>query len=278
MFVRIFTQPLLHFTLIAVAVFWLNAQFGADNAAPTKTIEISAAQLQQLRGNFVNTWRRPPSPGELERLVEDFIQEEIYYREALALSLEQNDKAVRLRLRQKMQFVGESQAAPLDDVEEEAAVRRFYDAHRQNYQGNAQFAFSQLLIPPGADAGAALDKLNHQRPLDNTELQPLNLLPARMALSTAEQIDAVFGEDFHQQLLTLPAGQWRGPVNSPFGRHLVRLDQRVEAEEPVFANIQSLVKKDWQAMRRKEAEQQFYASLRQQYRVSLPAVRLASVR
>ena len=41
----------------------------------------------------------------MRALVEDFIREEVYYREALALGLDRDDTVIRRRLRQKMEFL-----------------------------------------------------------------------------------------------------------------------------------------------------------------------------
>ncbi len=47
---------------------------------------------------------RPPTERELEGLIKQFIREEILYREAIAMGLDQNDTVIRRRLAQRMEW------------------------------------------------------------------------------------------------------------------------------------------------------------------------------
>jgi hypothetical protein len=72
---------------------------------PSKRIVVDAGQAQRLAEQFQRTWIRPPTRQELEGLIEEYIKEEILYREALALGLDQDDRVIQLRMRQKMEFL-----------------------------------------------------------------------------------------------------------------------------------------------------------------------------
>ena len=61
---------------------------------------------------FSRTWQRPPTREELEGLIRDRVREEVYYREAMAMGLDQGDPIIRRRLQQKLQFVTDDIAAP----------------------------------------------------------------------------------------------------------------------------------------------------------------------
>ncbi len=60
---------------------------------------------------FQSQWRREPTPEEFNRLVENRVQSEVLYREALAMGLDKNDEIVKRRMAQKMQFLAEDVAA-----------------------------------------------------------------------------------------------------------------------------------------------------------------------
>ena len=51
--------------------------------------------------------RAPPTPQQLQRLVEDRVREEVLYREALALGLDKDDTIVKRQLARKMEFLAE---------------------------------------------------------------------------------------------------------------------------------------------------------------------------
>src|SRR5215468_4930577 len=60
-----------------------------------RTIEVSAAQADQLAAVFRVSKKRPPTRAELRALIDDFIKEEVYYREALAIGLDRDDPVIR---------------------------------------------------------------------------------------------------------------------------------------------------------------------------------------
>src|SRR5262245_2078098 len=109
---RLLREPLLHFLLLGAALFAAYAVLqrgrGADEAS--RRIELTQDDLRQLDLYFESQWRRPPTPQELEGLVEQKVQEEILYREALGLGLDQDDTIVKRRMAQKMQFIAEGTA------------------------------------------------------------------------------------------------------------------------------------------------------------------------
>ena len=50
-------------------------------------------------------WSRPPTEQELDGLIKRFIRESIYYREAVAMGLDQGDPVTRRRMAQKLEFL-----------------------------------------------------------------------------------------------------------------------------------------------------------------------------
>ena len=67
--------------------------------------------LAQLAGLFQSQWRRDPTPEEFGRMVEQKVQSEVLYREALAMGLDKNDEIVKRRMALKMQFLADARAA-----------------------------------------------------------------------------------------------------------------------------------------------------------------------
>ena len=70
-------------------------------------------------------------------------------------------------------------------------------------------------------------------------------------------------------LAALPLGEWSGPLESPFGLHLVVLDGRLEGESPGLEEVRRSVVRDWTYTRRGEAEQRFHDELLSRYQVSV---------
>ncbi len=105
-------EPLLHFLLLGALLFaldaWLRPAPIADSGGE---IVVSEGRIRNLAQGFRRTWQRPPTRAELDGLIQDYIREEVLYREAVALGLDQDDTVIRRRLRQKMEFVSDDAAA-----------------------------------------------------------------------------------------------------------------------------------------------------------------------
>jgi parvulin-like peptidyl-prolyl isomerase len=88
---------------------------GSGNAvtpvASRAPIVISSAQVEQLRADYTRQTGMIPSAAEEQRLIEEAIEEEVLYREALARGLHRGDRSIRYRLIQKMRFVANDEEA-----------------------------------------------------------------------------------------------------------------------------------------------------------------------
>jgi hypothetical protein len=106
---RLLREPLLHFLLY-------NAANGGRGDAP-REIVISEARIEALAENFATVWMRPPTAVDLKGLIDDYVAEEVYYREAIAMGLDQDDTVIRRRLRQKMEFFSEDIANSVEPAD-----------------------------------------------------------------------------------------------------------------------------------------------------------------
>jgi hypothetical protein len=118
---RLIKDPLLHFLAIGALLFALFAWRGeVARETARERIEISAADVAGLLDAVtILNGGRPPSESELAALIEPTIKEEVLYREAIKLGLDQNDAQVRRRLIEKMNFLTQDLAgevAPPDDA------------------------------------------------------------------------------------------------------------------------------------------------------------------
>ena len=75
-------EPLVHFLVLGAGIFLLAALVGESDENRPDQIVVSASQVERLIETWQRTWQRPPTQAELEGLVEDYIREEILYREA----------------------------------------------------------------------------------------------------------------------------------------------------------------------------------------------------
>jgi len=93
---RILGEPLLQFAVLGVLLFVSFRMLGDPrNTAPQRVV-VTTGQIERLAETWRRTWQRAPTRAELDGLVEDYVREEILYREALALGLDRGAGGMRL--------------------------------------------------------------------------------------------------------------------------------------------------------------------------------------
>lgn len=282
---RIIKEPLSHFLLIGLLLFGLFAVVNRDAAGPGNRIEISRADIEQLQALFQRQWQRPPSPQELQALVDGRVREEVLYREAVALGLDRDDTIVRRRLAQKVEFLVADSAVPTEP--DEATLKQYYEKNQERYREPARLSFVHVYFRPDKrgeravpDAEAALKRLTHsKRPLARApEEGDRFMLASEYADRGLDEITREFGQEFADALGKLPSGQWQGPVTSGYGLHLVYVRARVESRVPALAQVRERVVNDWLIDQRREANERVFERLRARYQViiaDVPGMRTA---
>jgi hypothetical protein len=279
-FARCLHEPLLHFALLGVLIFagntWRADRRPAENAAAH--IEVTAGTIAWLREGFSKQWHREPDADDLRGLVNDHLREEVLYREALAMGLDRDDSIVRRRMAQKMEFLTQDIAAEVEP--DEAVLRKFFEDNAGGYAKAARVSFRHVFFSKerrGAnldvDAGEALAALA-KGGSDQTMGDPF-LREHEFTDSNADEIAAALGREFAERVTTMPAGEWRGPVASSYGLHLVRVSGRAEPQPVAFEAVRDAVARDFSDERRRTANRDFLEGLKARYRITVDDAALA---
>lgn len=265
---RLLHEPLVHFMLIGAGVFVLfDLAGGSDPEPDALVVNISQNDIERLQREFQATWRRPAQQEELDALVSNLVREEVLVREARALRMDQGDAVIRNRLRQKMDFIAASTAnARMPEGKE---LREFFEANRREFLLPARFSFEQVLLDSrqAENVPELLSLLNRDQIPD--ELRNMSLLPAEIHLTSDVRIDGIFGSGFADRLAEQPAGVWVGPVSSGYGLHLVRINERADADLPAFEDVQEDVLTKWRGATQATAKEEFGQSLESKYEISI---------
>jgi PPIC-type PPIASE domain len=263
---KILREPLVHFLALGAGLFLLYGVLGGPGDGRSERIVVTEAKIENLAGLFERTWRRPPTPAELEGLIEDHIKEEIFYREALALGLDRDDIVIRRQLRLKMQFISEDFAPRAEPTENE--LRAFLAEHDDKFREPGRISFAQVYLSPDrrgddiwADAERLLVALSTGSS-DPAESGDPFLLEQDYRDLAVPDIDRLFGRGFAARVAELPVGRWAGRVESGYGLHLVLVRDRTPARLPDLAEVRDAVANEWRAVRQEEANRAFYRALR----------------
>jgi peptidyl-prolyl cis-trans isomerase C len=273
-------EPLLHFLLLGTAMFaaYGYLQPAGGGVASSKQIALTLDELRQLDLYFESQWQRPPTPEEFRNLVEDKVQEEVLYREALAMGLDKDDTIVRRRMAQKLRFLAEDVAAahePTTDV-----LKAWFDKHNDKFALPSRVSFRHLYFSPDRrgqhardDAAKALAQLAGQPEATTlaTALADPFMFQEYYRDRAPDYLGKEFGPQFAQAVAHLAPGSWSGPIESGFGWHLVFVDTVIPGRIPAFEEIEPDVKTAWLGEQKALAWEKAYKDMRAKYTVLLPA-------
>ncbi len=266
---RVLREPLLHFSLIGVALFFIfglvDDRISGD---PYNKVVVSAGRIEQLENIFTKTWQRPPTADELKRLVDDFVLEEIYYRHAVAMGIDRDDTVIRRRLRQKLEFLTDDMAAA--DVPTDEELVAYLAENADAFLRDTTYTFEQLYInpeQPGADLERRIEEQLAALRAGNESSGDAGLLPSNFDATPARAVDGSFGLGFSESLDALPVGEWEGPIESGLGLHLIRIDTRIEGSLPDLDDIRPIVEREWANQKRLDTRQLINEQLLQDYDV-----------
>lgn len=274
-FAKLIRQPLIHFLLAGVVLFTAASVIERNGASSFKTIHIKNAEIQRLQDVWSRQYGRNPTPAELQSLVNDYIREEIYYREAVGSGLDKEDTIIRRRLVEKMEFLSQEVA---DGDPDENELQAYFQKNQKRFQIPAQAAFTHIFFSPAKRGASIQTDVEHVRNLLASQkaneklagsLGDPFMLQSEYPPQTPDEVKALFGEEFAAGLFASSPGQWTGPIRSSYGLHLVRITQYTPPHVPNLEEVRNKVLTDFKNERLQTASEKYYASLRKRYRVQV---------
>lgn len=253
----------MHFIVLGLGLFVVYGLFSQDESDEPYRIAVTRDRLltfmqyrskafdEQHFENLLNTI----SEKQLEQLVKEYVREEALYREAKALKLDRNDYTARRRLVQKLEyitrnFIGADQNQPQQDL------RTYLAKNKDKYYVPSKITFTHVFIS-NEKYGFDEAKLLAQR-----KYRELNgkRIPFHLAVShgdrflyhtnyvdkEADIIASHFGDVMQEQIFMLDPDDkaWRGPIQSPYGFHLVMVTKKSEGYDPPLEEIRQRVAQD----------------------------------
>lgn len=269
---RAMREPLVHFAIIGAVLFGAyRVIHGPPPPSAGDSIVISEGRVKQLAESYLLLAGRLPSREEMLGIMDDFVTEEIDYREAVALGLDADDTIVRRRMRQKLEFLVEDASAT--DEPTEADLTKWLADHAADYKLPERRSLRQVLISSDRKEGArpaaeaVLAKL--KTGADPSKLGDPSMLPSASPLSTEQGLAGVFGPEFAHAVFAHEGTGWFGPVASAYGQHAVLIVDREQGRSPALAEVRDRVRADWIETRRGKARDDHQARMRKRYSVRI---------
>jgi peptidyl-prolyl cis-trans isomerase C len=275
---RLLREPLLQFLILGGVIFTGAHWAQGERSASQRQIVVDA-QLQR-RIVEVNQSQSGITPrgAQLDRLIEDYIDDEVMYREALRMGLGEDDEIVRRRLIQKVRFLQRDLATTSKPGETE--LRAFYSAHSELFAAPARVSFEQLYFSADhggwseseARAHLALSHLD-RTPTSAHEAIKDDAFPFQIPAEDFTRVEAsrLFGDTpIVDALFILPEGRWSVPVRSAYGWHLIRVVQRRVTNVTPFEEARAQVEAAYTQQEMDAAEEREMKALRARYEIVRP--------
>lgn len=231
-------EPLLHFVILGALLFAID-HFIVSQRGDPHTIVVDARVDKQARDLFKASRGREPNKNELYALRRVWLDNEVLYREGLAMQLDKGDTAIRERVIFKaLSVVDAGTRLPAFDDE---LLRTWFENHHARYDEPARFDFQEAVLAGDhseAAVRAFVSALNAGTPGDTQA--GLRVFKDRPRAN----LEQSYGAEFAAALEAAAKGTWQA-LPTREGLRVVRLES-IEAPKPAdFERLRGVVLQDW---------------------------------
>ena len=258
-------KKVLSFFIIGFLIYLFDYTFNENE--DEDVITIYDDEIQALIKNWNEQVGRAPREEDIRGIIDQLIEEEILYREAVKLGLDKNDIIVKRRLAQKLMFLRDSIESVAPDIE---SLNTFYENNKEKYLIEELYTFSQIYFSfsPNSNEKAKTSLLEMQEGSEPLGGEPF-MLGKSFVNRTKKEITRDFGNEFSEVLVQLQKGNWHGPIKSSYGDHLVILISHSDSKQLDFEEAKSFIITDYLAAQKNKNQDDYLLSLKKKYKVVL---------
>ena len=275
-FSKLFKNPLVYFFILGFVVFGLHSTLNREkqfqNVDPF-TVNVTSSDIEWIRSSWEARMKRQPTQQELQGLIDRFIHDEILFREASAMDLDERDLVIQRRLVQKLTFVFEDLAETVEPTEDE--LKKYMQENQENYRIPEMISFTHVYFNPDKrkdvlkDAEKILAQLKSAQsaPDQAVSLGDTIMIDPTFRQRSPDEVARTLGRQFANELFSAGEMGWQGPIISGFGVHLVYIENRSASKMPEFGIIREDVKNDFLYDRKKQVVDIAYNAAKSKYTI-----------
>lgn len=213
-----------------------------------------------------------------DKLLAQYLEEEVLVKEAQKLNLQENDNVIRKRLVQKIKFILQNEIEEDGNVDD-SALKKYFEEHKNQYAVNEKYSFTHVFFAFENHSEAEALKLTQdflaqnktkfisgENALDFSERYPYH---HNYILRDLDFIQTNFDADFTEKLKQLQVNKhlWQGPVKSNLGYHAILLIGKEASSISDFEQIKDIVKGDYLRERESGNLKLKIDNLKKQYKI-----------
>ena len=231
-------EPLLHFLVLGGLLFAADHVLSSRLEDP-HTIVMGREVDSEARQVFKASRGRDPNAEELAALRRVWLDNEVLYREGLALQLDKGDPAIRDRLIFKALSVVDSNTRLPEHNDQ--TLRAWFEQHRAKYDEPTRYDFQEAVLSGDTSESAVrafVANLNAGAPGDaNAGLRVFKGRPQ-------SNLSQSYGAEFAKAIQASSVGEWRA-MPTKDGWRAMRLDVITSAKPASFEAMRGVVMQDW---------------------------------
>jgi len=229
-------DPLGMFILLGAGFFLLYWVF----VGRAEKIEVTASAQAALVADFTTMTGRAPTAQDRQKLIDDYVSEEVLFHEAIQRGIHLTDKTIKERMIDRLRFmIAGVQAEPTNEQ-----LVNFYADHLSLYRAEPKISLDHVFFTRmPVDAPAILQQLQVGQAVKGDDFWMGRSLPDY----GESMLRGMFGDGFLCAVKAAPVGSWVGPLRSARGVHFVRVAARSGAAMMPFETVRDQVRQDFMA-------------------------------
>jgi hypothetical protein len=231
-------EPLVHFVALGALLFAVDHAIVSRQDDP-HLIVVGPEVDREARALFKASRGREPHAAELDALRRVWLDNEVLYREGLALQVDKGDTAIRERVIFKALSVVDAGVKPVQP--DDKTLREWFEAHRRKYDEPARFDFQEAVLAGDNSESAVrafVEQLNHGAPGDaNAGLRVFKGRPQQNV------VDA-YGGAAAKALEESTPGEWRA-LRTRSGWRAMKLEAITPSRPASFELLRGVAQQDY---------------------------------
>ena len=269
---KITHEPLVHFLLVGSLILTASTIVSKHRNNADRRIVIDKSLVMHFVTLYEAQMGALPSQSQVNGMIDDYIRQEVQFREAKRMGLDKDDEIVRRRLASKFDFLERDLVAVPDPSTED--LERYYYNHQKDFLQPPRVSFTHIYFSPdhGGDPAARFRAEETLIKLQSKRVTRAPDLGDRFALQTDysdfERLDLVqqFGDSpIVERVFRSTIRQWNGPVRSGYGWHLIYVAHREEASLPPLDEVRDKVKAAYIDRMKEKTNREKYDALQKGY-------------
>lgn len=258
---RALREPLTHFVVLGALIFAADHFVLAERGNPQEIV-ITKEAYAEARGAFVAGMKREPTAAELKVLTERWVDNEVLYREGLALGIDKGDQAMKERVIFKVLTATQAGLAlpKIDD----AGLRAWFESRRDRYDLPTRFSFEEAVLAAG---DATPEKLQKFVVALNSEQVPemegsLRIFKDRPGPNLVQSYGAPFADALEKSTV----GSW-AVLQSQEGPRAIRLTALTPRRAVSYDEMRERVYTEWKEFTSSQLTKTAIREIAKKYRI-----------